>query len=230
MKRNAFSVAGRNTAVRVIFAVLLGCFFMPLPSCASFSRQPEAQTAIASWYGSEFHGKPTSSGEPFDMYGYTCAHREYPLGSTVKVTHASSGRSVYCLVNDRGPFVPGRDIDLSYAAARELGIVHPGTAPVFIEYAGSDAAFARRVGYPSRGSTLTVQVGSFRDRTNAERLRESLSARYDGIRIHEIDHGGVTYYRVRVGRFADRTQAAALADTLRAEGYPALIVRHDENI
>jgi rare lipoprotein A len=95
--------------------------------------------AIASWYGREFQGKRTSSGERFDMHDFTCAHRTYPFGTRLKITNIANGKTVECVVNDRGPASKERDIDLSYAAAKEIGIAGKGYAKVRIEYAGDHA-------------------------------------------------------------------------------------------
>jgi len=164
------------------------------------------------------------------MFAYTCAHREYPFGTKLKVTHASNGRSVNCLINDRGPFVSGRDIDLSYAAAREIGLLKPGTSPVMIEYMGRDTSFLQKVEYASSAGPLTIQAGSFRELLNAQRLKTSLELKYSGIYIDEADVNGSTFYRVRIGRFLARKEAVSLAETLADEGYRVLIIRYNEKI
>ncbi|KVN33256.1 septal ring lytic transglycosylase RlpA family protein [Burkholderia ubonensis] len=104
---------------------------------ASRSKQGFVQFGVASWYGEAFHGHPTASGERFNMYALTAAHRTLPLGARVKVTHVLSGRSVIVRINDRGPFVRGRVIDLSMAAAKVLDLPRLGTARVAIEFAGA---------------------------------------------------------------------------------------------
>ncbi len=91
------------------------------------------ERGIASWYGGDFHGRPTANGEIYDQFRLTAAHRLLPLGSVVRVTNAENGRDVEVLINDRGPFIKGRIIDLSYAAAEQLGGVGPGTLPVVVE-------------------------------------------------------------------------------------------------
>ena len=91
------------------------------------------EQGIASWYGGDFHGRPTASGAVYDQFKLTAAHRLLPLGSVVRVTNAENGRAVEVVINDRGPFIKGRIIDLSYAAAEQLGGVDPGTLPVVVE-------------------------------------------------------------------------------------------------
>lgn len=88
---------------------------------------------VASWYGPKYHGRQTASGEVFDMNGLTAAHKTLPFGTRLKVTHVGNHRSVIVEVNDRGPFIPGRDLDLSYGAAKKLGMVEQGVARVKIE-------------------------------------------------------------------------------------------------
>ncbi len=109
------------------------------------------QLGVASWYGSERQGKPTASGEPFDMNGLTGAHRELPLGTTVRVTNLRNLRSVKVKINDRGPGVAGRLIDVSWAAAKSLGFVGWGLAPVAVEIIGRPQASLRRV--PDRNTS-----------------------------------------------------------------------------
>jgi rare lipoprotein A len=99
--------------------------------CSGPSEYREA--GAASWYGKRFQGLPTASGAPFDMYAMTAAHRSLPLGSRIRVTNRSSGKAVLLTVNDRGPFIDGRVLDVSYAAARELGFVQKGLAKVRVE-------------------------------------------------------------------------------------------------
>jgi rare lipoprotein A len=107
-----------------------------LASCASTGRveyREESDYGIASWYGSELNGKRTASGERFDMYGMTCAHRSFAFGTRLRVTNPENNKSVIVTVNDRGPFVRGRDLDLSYGAAKKIGIIRQGVGRVKIE-------------------------------------------------------------------------------------------------
>jgi rare lipoprotein A len=194
-------------------------------SCAPvrYETYPAPHYAIASWYGPGFHGRPTSSGEPFNMYALTCAHREYPFGTRLKVTNISNNKAVNCLVNDRGPFVSGRDLDLSYAAAREIGLTGPGTGKVRIEYLGRDTRYIREVRYLSDTGPFTIQVGSFKEPSNAVRLKMGLELKYSEVYITEAEIDGSKFFRVRIGNFYIKDEAYNLAKTLADEGYSVFI-------
>lgn len=203
-----------------------------LASCAParYETYPKPRYAVASWYGPDFHGRPTASGEQFNMYAMTCAHRELPFGTKLKVINASNGKSVSVVVNDRGPFIPGRDIDLSYAAAKEIGLIGPGTGRVKIEYLGRDTSYIREVRYSSNKGPFTIQVGSFREYSNAARLKMALELKYNNVYITEADIDGSRYYRVRIGKFHRKDEVYSLAKTLADEGYSILITHYDERI
>src|SRR5574337_1672731 len=120
---------------------LSGCgLFTRRPAPPAMSQPGAVQIGTASWYGPGFHGNRTSNGEIYDQYELTAAHQTLPLGSRVAVTNLQNGRQVEVRINDRGPFVKGRSIDLSYGAARNLGMIGPGTVPVRIEVLGIDRA------------------------------------------------------------------------------------------
>ena len=138
----------------------------------------EVQYGVASWYGPDFHGKPTSSGEIYDMYQLTCAHNTFPLGTTVMVTNLENGRSVELKVNDRGPFVKERIIDLSYAAAQMLGMWEKGTAYVKVEGFGPLVEEIQR---------FTVQVGSFIDEANAQKLADQLRKGFENVYVNTLE-------------------------------------------
>ena len=184
---------------------------------------------IASWYGEDFHGRPTSSGEPFDMNALTCAHKEYPFGTKLKVTNTSNNKSVECIVNDRGPFIKGRDIDLSYAAARQIDLIAPGIASVLIEVQGRDVSYIRtvKVQFADKRGPFAIQVGAFSDSDNAVRLKTSLRLKYTNAYIQEAEVKGAIWYRVRIGNFDQFRQAMETAEKLGQEGYPVLIVKAD---
>jgi rare lipoprotein A len=182
---------------------------------------------VASWYGPDFHGRPTASGETFDMHAMTCAHKEYPFGTRLKVTNTANGKSVECIVNDRGPFVKGRDIDLSYAAARKIDLVGSGTAPVLIEVQGRDASYIKtvKVQSPHTRGPFAIQIGSFTESINAFRLKVAVELAYANAYIQETLVNGTTFYRVRIGNFDQMNAAMETAEKLGQEGYPALILR-----
>ena len=205
-------------------------FLILLSGCGTiqYGRYQRTGYGVASWYGSDFHGKPTSSGEIYNMYAFTCAHREYPFGAQLKVTNLSNNKSVYCTVNDRGPFVSGRDIDLSYAAAKEINLIGPGTTDVRIEYTGRDTSYIREVHYMSDTGPFTIQLGSFREPSNAIRLKISLELEYEGISISKAEIEGSVFYRVRMGKFSTKEEAYNIAKSLADEGYNVFIARYEE--
>lgn len=182
---------------------------------------PDATYVVASWYGPYFHGRQTASGEIFDMYNFTCAHREYPFGTKLKIINLSNNRSVNCLVNDRGPFIEGRDLDLSYATAKEIGMIEPGVCMVKVEYTKENSKYIR---------SFTIQVGSFKEISNAMGLKEALEQRYSRVYITEAYIDGERYYRVRIGKINGKDEAYHLAKVIEKEGYDVLIVRYDEKI
>jgi rare lipoprotein A len=168
----------------------------------------------ASWYGSDFHGKPTSSGEIYDMYQLTCAHNTLPLGTTVMVTNMENGKSLELKVNDRGPFVKGRIIDLSYAAAKILGMWEKGTAYVKVEVIGPLIEQVQR---------FTVQVGSFVDEANAKKLAEELRSNFENVYITTLETVTQKYHRVRVGQFENRESALNIAERISQMGFNVLV-------
>ncbi len=174
----------------------------------------EVQYGIASWYGGEFHGRPTSSGEIYDMYQLTCAHNTLPLGTTVMVTNLENGKSVELKVNDRGPFVKERIIDLSYAAAQILGIYEKGTALVKVEVIGPIIEQVQR---------FTLQVGSFIDEIRAQKLAEQLRKEFEHVYITTVETLTQKYHRVRIGQFETREEALSLAERVSQMGLKVLI-------
>lgn len=185
---------------------------------------------MASWYGRDFQGKPTSSGELFNMYALTCAHKEYPFGTRLHITNPSNNKEVECIVNDRGPFVAGRELDLSYAAAKKIDLIGRGTARVFVEPAGRDMSYVKYVKYDVRGPVVTLQIGSFRDESNAKRLKKALELQYSNVYIITVNVDGAKYYRVRIGKFTAGSKAAELGKTLADEGYNVLITKFEQQI
>lgn len=202
-----------------------------IASCSTFRYETRpGTTAVASWYGTEFQGRPTASGERFDMHGMTCAHKELPFGTILRVTLISTGKSVKCTVNDRGPFIAGRDLDLSYGAAKTIGLTGPGTGTVRLEYLGRNTAYIKEVKYASENGPYTIQVGAFREQANAQHIKSGLDLKYKTVHITETTLNNVIFYRVRIGKFQKKKTAYGLAKTLAQEGYSPLIMHHDEHI
>ncbi len=182
---------------------------MPPPVGGPSTRPAEivqGERGIASWYGHPYHGRPTASGEIYNMYDMTAAHRTLPFGTRVDVHDLENGHEVTVRINDRGPFVAGRIIDLSYAAAQAMRM--PSTAQVRLEILGLGAGG----GIPG---IFAVQVGAFRDRSNAERLKERIESQFGPVIIQDFDRGDGVFYRVRVGRESTEDAAGALAQNLR---------------
>jgi rare lipoprotein A len=181
----------------------------------AYFPEGDVQTGMASWYGAEFQGRLTSSKEVYDMNDLTAAHNTLPLGSRVMVTNLNSGKSVVVRINDRGPFVKSRVIDLSYAAALAIGIVGPGTAPVRIEV-------LKDVPLPLGKPTFSVQVGAFVEKANALALKDSLDKNFAGVCIEPFKTPRRTYYRVRV-RTKSADEAREVARRLSRTGYTPIV-------
>jgi rare lipoprotein A len=195
--------------------------YQPIPSAQGY-----AEEGVASWYGKKFHGRKTSNGETYDMYAMTAAHKTLPMNVHLKVTNLKNNRSTVVRVNDRGPFVKSRIIDLSYSAAKELGVVGPGTAPVRIEalgyrekaHAGKAPSYTQLASYDV--GTFMVQVGAFTVKANAYRLAEKLKAQYGSSAVAEGWVDGQKFYRVRVGLYNTMALAAQALLNFEANGYP----------
>ncbi|MFT4582633.1 MAG: rare lipoprotein A [Gammaproteobacteria bacterium] len=190
------------------------------------SSQGFRERGIASWYGKDFHGRKTSSGEIYDMYQMTAAHKHLPLPTFVKVSNLENGRSTILRVNDRGPFHDNRIIDLSYSAALKLGLVEKGTAFVAIEAVGS-AAGSKQSGSPNavigrdidKSDPLYLQIGAFTERDNAERMLKQVSdALSKNVRIRTAKTGQQSIYRVQVGPIASVGLADQVVETLSKIG------------
>ena len=192
------------------------------------------ERGLASWYGPGFHSERTSSGEPYDMYAMTAAHKTLPIPAYVRVTNLENGRSVVVRVNDRGPFVGERIIDLSYTAASKLDMLRAGTARVEIRVldarsntSSQSIALTPPTQLPTGTPTGTatggrfLQVGSFGSSANASALVGRLTAAgISGASVREARVGDRLLYRVRVGPVVDAGQAARLTEQLRDAGVP----------
>lgn len=185
------------------------------------------EVGVASWYGDQFHNRQTSDGEIFDMWIPSAAHKTLPIPCIVSVTNLENGRTIKVRVNDRGPFVSGRIIDLSRAAATELGFLNKGTARVRVRYLGpADSRPDRSLGLaltsarPSSGEgRWTVQAGAFANRENAERAKRQLGG-LGRVEIDEIGRDGGVLYRVTVGGARDEAAADALREQVASQGFP----------
>jgi len=173
---------------------------------------------IASWYGPGFDGHRTSSGEIYNQEDLTAASILFPLGTRLMVTNLANGRAVEVTINDHGPYVKGREIDLSRRAARVLGMLGPGTARVRMDVMRTPD------GGPALGERYFVQVGSFSSAANARRMGARLAERYTDVRVVEADAGESRYYRVRMGAFASREAARERAARVTGFGFPVIII------
>lgn len=178
-----------------------------------------SETGIASWYGYPYHGRPAADGEIYDMEKLTAAHRTLPFGTWVRVTNLTNGKAVDVRIIDRGPFIDGRIIDLSKAAARDIDMIGPGIAQVRLDIIAPPATAAEAEMY-------AVQIGAFREKERADRLRASMEQRFGTARI-VFRPGRPDVWRVLVGAEHTLDSANELASRLRAETGEALVVRLD---
>ena len=221
---------GKNEDPTLRPYVVKGERYYPIPDAEGF-----VQTGKASWYGKKFHGRPTANGEIYDMYKKSAAHKTLPLGTYVKVLKLSDRRETIVRINDRGPFVKGRIIDLSYAAAKEIGLVGPGVSRVKIVALGRQVAKLKSpIGIKpvveirdlNRGE-FTIQVGAFKERVNALRLADRLKILFDYVDVQAYDDKEAgTIYRVRVSKSKTLVKAGENEKRLEAMGFDgAFIVR-----
>ncbi len=202
---------------------VLGQRYTVMPSSSGYQER-----GVASWYGKKFHGNLTSNREVYDMYGMTAAHKTLPLPTYVRVRNLSNNESIIVRVNDRGPFVHNRIIDLSYSAAMKLDMIKDGTSLVEVTAINFDQPSGDRPTSVSSssprppidaGNKLYVQVGAFGDRSNAERRLGELSlAGISSAFIHEERSTDRVLYRVRIGPVADVVQYDVIVDGLEDMG------------
>jgi rare lipoprotein A len=220
--RDSRSFAGRcrGALVLVVVLTLATSCVKRRPVRAPLAPVPgSVEYGIASWYGYPYHGRRSANGETFDMEKLTAAHRTLPFGSWVEVQNLSNGKKVQVRITDRGPFVEGRIVDLSHAAARQIDMLRAGIVKVRLEVIEPPRT-------PSAPSLYTVQVGAFADRANAERLRDSLQQRYGRCRVVHRESSSPPW-RVLVGEEPTPEAAGALAGELRQELGAAFVVRLD---
>ncbi|MGA7921724.1 MAG: septal ring lytic transglycosylase RlpA family protein [Candidatus Acidiferrales bacterium] len=196
----------------------------PSGAAPAIERQPTIpggylEEGVASWYGIPFNGHRTSNGEIYDMHEFTAAHRTLPFNCTVRVTNLDNGKQTEVRINDRGPFVANRIIDLSLSAAQAIEMVGPGTAKVRLEILSGPSP---QVGF------FGVQIGAFRVEANAERLKTQMETTYPAVSIATYDSPSGALYRVRVGRLASEEAAHELASQLHNAGHSmTFVVRLD---
>ena len=183
------------------------------------------ERGLASWYGADFAGLPTASGEIFEPGRVSAAHRALPLGTVVDVTNEKNGRTVRVRINDRGPFIAGRIVDLSKAAAEEIGSVVDGVVPVTLTVvslgSGRRTGPARtEAGDETAATSWAVQAGAFASGENAARLKDRLAERYPKAWLEPFD--GLT--RVKFGPYASREEADSARDTLADLGLAGIVV------
>ena len=201
---------------------LLWCFSCSLvlisllPSCSRGTVPPtipHVQFGMASWYGSAFHGQPTASGEVYDMFQLTAAHESAPFGTVAIVTNLATDRTVHVRITDRGPFAGARVLDLSYAAARRIGMVESGVARVRIEFLPETVP----------PTDFIVQAGAYTDQRNAAHVHRTLATQYPQVWITVAREGSQVFYRVRIGSFTNRAEAERAAQQVQALGYAASV-------
>jgi rare lipoprotein A len=209
-----------------------GIWYYPLPTAEGY-----AEKGNASWYGPGFHSRPTANGEIYDMYAMTAAHKTLPIGTHVKVTNLRNNRSILVRVNDRGPFVSGRIIDLSRKAADELGMARTGVVPVYVEAvqlakeetSGAKTYWVTETVPSFRYGRFGIQIGAFQQSQNAYRLADKMSSRYSDRKVAMGTEASITWYRVQVGGFRDIVLAKQEMERLRQQGYPdAFVVAMEE--
>jgi rare lipoprotein A len=198
----------------------------PAPSTTAPSTQTPAtaapqpafvETGLASWYGPPYHNRKASNGEIYNMNALTAAHRTLPSGSVVRVTNVKTGHSVVVRITDRGPFIPGRIIDLSLAAAKAVDVWSPGLATVRVELLKTPAPL-------SQGGRWAVQIGAFDDQEAATELRDHLARRYHTARVHEFaSPTGNWWLQVRVLEDDKRRAEEVARDTHTPEGAVFLV-------
>lgn len=202
-----------------------GVWYYPLASNERYDR-----TGMASWYGKKFNGKKTANGERYDMYAMTAAHTTLPMPSRVRVTNLSNGRSVVVRVNDRGPFVKDRMIDLSYAAAKALGYMRQGTTRVRVQTLDANGRTSNTHSREHQrerkiNGRIYIQLAAFRSFQSANQLWQRLAQDYPSADILHGNHDDL--YRVRLGPFANEWRSEKIQAELKDEGYahPMIVVQ-----
>ena len=195
------------------------------------SAQNYSEKGLSSWYGKAFHGRKTSSGAVYDMHKLTAAHKSLPLNTWVKVKNLENGKEVKVLVNDRGPFHGNRIIDLSYAAAKVIGMVNQGIAPVQVTVVGSNGGWRKPDRYNLKAVRgldvdIYIQLGAFSDINNANRMQKRASFKGYNSSIDMANINTQTLYRVRIGPMDHQTYLQILPN-VRRDGFPQSVRMFD---
>lgn len=207
----------------------LGQTFRPMTSLTPYQKR-----GIASWYGRRYHGKPTASGEVYDMYAMTAAHPTLPIPSYARVTNLNNGKSVIVRINDRGPFLANRVIDLSYTAAYKLDVLANGSAPVIVETIIPEMASSPRTertasvqATRTQGNQIYIQLAAFGSASNAHSFLSQIRSELPSI-THKTDIANEDgLYKIRTGPYSNQTSAQKTADeiTQRITVRPILTIR-----
>lgn len=213
------STSGRTVATQKPYKIK-GVRYTPIASANGF-----IQNGKASWYGRKFHGRKTSNGEIYNMYAMTAAHKTLPMNTWVSVHNLENDKKIVVRINDRGPFVRGRIIDLSYTGAKRIGIVGPGTTNVTVTALGRATSYSKKTKNPVEfkpvdywKGNFTVQVGAFHVKSNAEKYRNKLSKKYKNAHITKFTDDRGTFYRVRIGKFTNLKNADKLSEKIIKKG------------
>ncbi len=172
------------------------------------------EVGLASWYGTDFHGRPTASGEIYNMFEISAAHKSLPLGTLLMVTDIKTGKQVKVKVNDRGPFVRDRILDLSYGAARQLGIVGEGVAEIELKVVGRAPIYLPDT---KEEKHFFVQIGSFQVKENALRMKETADSHYQNVTVNPVESVNGRMYRVRLGPYLSEQEARLIVGKIRSE-------------
>ena len=209
--------------------------YYPIPSSEGYSEK-----GLASWYGKKFHGRKTANGETYNMYAHTAAHKTLPMGTMLLVKNVSNGKSTVVRINDRGPFVRNRIIDLTKTAAQELDIIKNGTAKVEIIALGEEekqpAQKKKAVGKSRKlihqnfdRGRFYIQVGAFEYKKNARKLAEIFAEKGKDIIIQQFPAAGISLYRVMVFSGTSLKEARKYETYLEQNGFPdALVIARDQ--
>ena len=215
--------------------VVFGHTYVPV-----VNKDPTKERGIASWYGRMFHGRKTASGEVYDMFAMTAAHKTLPIPSYARVTNVKTGQSVVVRINDRGPFHANRIIDLSYAAAARIGVASAGSGLVDVERVFAPTSVVATVAPPppvmadvetpvvsQEASAVWLQLGAFASAENAEAFRVRAAAGLPWINEPIQVSAREGLHRVRIGPYRSRQEATSVADKVRESlGFaPAISVR-----